>query len=162
MDKDSIKLEFNTKFDMISNAYELNFDKTEDNTYKVQILPEAFTDFFDNKNDTLNYTLKTRKTSDFGYIRFTLNNVKYPIIFQLTNDKGEVKYEQYSTKPEVLDFLNLDSGKYLIRVIFDSNGNKKYDTGNYLKKIQPERVVYFEMDDDIRPEWGTVQTLNFI
>lgn len=161
MDKDSMNVDFTAKFDMISNTYELNFDKVEDNAYKIQILPDAITDFFDNKNDTLNHAVKTRKTSDFGYIRFNLNNAKYPIIFQLTNEKGEVKYEQYSTKPESLDFLNLDSGKYLIRVIFDANGNRKYDTGNYLKKIQPERVAHFEMDDDIRPDWGFIQTLNF-
>ena len=146
---------------MIANSYELNFNKTEDNTYKLRILPEAFIDFFDDKNDTLNYSLKTRKKSDFGYIRFTLNNAKYPVILQLTDEKGGVKYEQYSTKPEQLDFFNLNSGKYFIRVIFDTNGNKKYDTGSYLKKIQPERVIYFEMEDPIRADWGIIQTLNF-
>ena len=132
LDKDSTKVDFTTKFDMIANTYELNFNKTEDNAYKLQILPEAFTDFFDDKNDTLNYSVKTRKQSDFGYIRFTLNNAKYPVILQLTDAKGVVKYEQYSTKPEQIDFFNLDPGKYFIRVVFDTNGNKKYDTGNYL------------------------------
>ncbi len=161
LDKDSTKVDFTTKFDMIANSYELNFNKTEDNTYKLRILPEAFIDFFDDKNDTLNYSLKTRKKSDFGYIRFTLNNAKYPVILQLTDEKGGVKYEQYSTKPEQLDFFNLNSGKYFIRVIFDTNGNKKYDTGSYLKKIQPERVIYFEMEDPIRADWGIIQTLNF-
>lgn len=161
LDKDSTKINFETKFDILSNTYEVNFNKTEDNQYKVQMLPEAFTDFFDDKNDTLNYSLKTKKESDFGYVRFTLNNAKYPLIVQLTDIKGEVKYEQYSTKKEVLDFENLDSGKYLIRIIYDTNGNKKYDTGNYLKKIQPERVIHFEMDDEIRPDWGIIQTLNF-
>lgn len=163
MDKDSIILDFSTKFDTIFNTYEVNFGKTEANDYNIQILPEAFTDFFDNKNDTLNYSVRTKKESDFGFIRFTLNNAKYPLILQLTNEKGDVKYEQYSTKPEQLDFFNLNAGKYSIRVIFDTNGNKKYDAGNYLKKIQPERVVHFEMDDDeeIRPDWGLIQTLNF-
>jgi len=161
LDKDSTKVDFTTKFDMIANTYEINFDKTEDNAYKFQILPEAFTDFFDDKNDTLNYSIKTRKKSEFGYVRFTLNNAEYPIIIQLTDEKGVVKYEQYSTKPEQLDFFNLNSGKYFIRVIFDANGNKKYDAGSFLKKIQPERVVYFEMEDAIRADWGIIQTLNF-
>lgn len=161
IDKDSTHIDFNTKFDMIKNTYEVNFKKTEDNAYKIRILPEAFTDFFEDKNDTLNYALKTRKKSEFGYVRFTLNNAEYPIILQLTDEKGVVKYEQYSTKPEQLDFFNLDSGKYFIRVVFDANGNKKYDTGSFLKKIQPERVVYFEMDDAIRADWGIIQTLNF-
>lgn len=162
IDKDSAQVNFTTTFDSITNAYAFNFDKTEDNNYKIQVLPEAFVGFFDNKNDTLNYSLRTKKESDFGYVRFTLVNATYPIIFQLTDSKGDVKYEQYSTKPEVLDFYNLDSGKYSIRVIFDANGNKKYDSGNYLKKIQPERVTHFEMDEEVRSDWGLLQTLNFI
>ena len=161
MDKDSAHVEFKTEYDSITNAYSFNFKKTEDNNYKIQVLPEAFTDFFDNKNDTLRYALKTKKESDFGYVRFTLVNAKYPIIFQLTDANGEVKYEQYSTKPETLDFFNLDSGKYFIRVIFDTNGNGKYDAGNYLKKIQPERVSHFK-EIEIRKDWGLPEILNFI
>lgn len=162
MDKDSTGVDFSTEYDSIANTYNLNFEKTEDNNYRIQVLPDAFVDFFDNKNDTLKFSVSTKKESDFGYVRFSLANAKYPIIFQLTDANGEVKYEQYSTKPEALDFLNLDSGKYFIRVIFDTNGNGKYDTGNYLKKIQPERVSHFEMDEEVRPDWGLVQTLNFI
>lgn len=161
LDKDSTKVDFKTKFDEITNTYELDFKKTEDNAYQLQILPEAFTDFFDDKNDTLNYSVSTKKQSDFGNLRIIVKNATYPIIVQLTDAKGEVKYEQFSTKPEQLEFFNLDSGKYFIRVIFDTNGNKKYDSGNYLKKTQPERVSYFELDDDIRPDWGIIQTLNF-
>lgn len=162
LDQDSTRIEFTHNYDSITNAYHLNFKKTEDNTYRIQALPEAFIDFFDHKNDTLNYVLKTRKESDYGYVRFTLVNAKYPLIFQLTDAKGDVKYEQYATEAKALDFLNLDSGKYFIRVIFDANGNGKYDPGNFLKKIQPERVAHFEMDDEIRSDWGLVQTLNFI
>jgi uncharacterized protein (DUF2141 family) len=162
MDKDSVNVEFTTAFDSITNTYNFNFEKTNENTYKIQVLPEAFTGFFDTKNDTLSYILRTKKTSDFGYIRFNLNNVSYPVIVQLTNKQGDVKYEQYATKPEALDFLNITPGNYFIRVIHDTNGNEKYDTGNYLKKIQPEHVSYFEMDDEIRADWGLIQTLNFI
>lgn len=161
IDKDSVNVDFTTTYDSINNAYAFNFNKTEENNYKIQVLPEAFTGFFENKNDTLNYSVKTKKESDFGYIRFTLNNVRYPIILQLTNDKGDVKYEQYSTKPEVLDFFNLNPGKYFVKVIFDTNGNGKYDSGNYLKKRQPERISHFEIEDEVRADWGIEQTLNF-
>ena len=87
-------------------------------------------------------------------------NATYPIILQLTDEKGNVKYEQYSTKPEVLDFLNLSPGKYFIRAIFDANGNKKFDSGNYLKKIQPEKVSFFK-EIEIRADWGYSETLEF-
>lgn len=160
MDKDSIQIDFNTKFDTITNTYVFSFDKKEDNAYKMEILPEAFTDFFDNKNDTLNYALKTQKASSFGYARFTLVNATYPLIIQLTDTKGEVKFEEYATTEGVVDFSNLKPGNFLIRIIHDTNGNKKHDTGNYLKKIQPERVSFFQ-EIEIRADWGIQEALEF-
>ncbi|MDD7884563.1 Ig-like domain-containing protein [Flavivirga sp. 57AJ16] len=161
IDKDSTQIAFTTDFDTITNTYAFNFDKKLDNAYSIQILPEAFVDFFDNKNDTLNYFIKTKKASDFGYARFTLVNVKYPVIIQLTNKDGDVKFEKFVENPDPVDFLNLDPGTYYIRVIHDANGNKKYDPGNYLKKIQPERVSHFK-EMEIRADWGNPETLQFI
>ncbi len=162
IDKDTLNINFTTKFDSLKNTYNFDFKRTKENAYKIQVLPEAFTDFFDNKNDTLNYNLRTKTESNFGYIRFILNNATYPIIFQLTDSSGKVKYEKYSIEPEKLDFLDLTPAKYFIKVIHDTNGNKKYDTGSYLKKRQPERVSHFELEKDIRADWGLEQTLIFL
>lgn len=160
MDKDSISVDFTTNFDTITNTYAFNFKRTEDNIYKMQVLPEAFTGFFDNKNDTLNYSVKTKKASDFGYARFTLVNAKYPLILQLTNNKGEVADEQYVAEERTINFFNLAPSFYYIRIIHDANANKKYDTGNYLKKIQPEKVSHFK-EIEIRADWGLSETLQF-
>ena len=161
MDKDSTTVTFTTDFDTIKNAYSLKFDKTEDNNYRIEMLPEAFEDFFGDKNkDTLNYSLKTKKASDFGYARFTLVNATYPLIIQLTDKKGEVKVEQPVIKSGTIDFLNLAPAMYSIRIIHDVNGNKKHDTGNYLKKIQPEKVSHFQ-EIEIRADWGITETLQF-
>ncbi|WP_445955237.1 Ig-like domain-containing domain [Yeosuana sp.] len=160
MDKDSTIVNFTSKFDTLNNNYIFNFNKTSENLYRIQVLPDAITDLFGNKNDTLKYNVNTKKESDFGYARFSLVNAKYPLILQLTDDKGVVKFEKYTTKPEILDFINLSPGKYFIRVIFDANGNKKFDTGNYLKKIQPENVKFFK-EIEIRADWGLSETLEF-
>ena len=160
MDKDSTFLDFSTRFDSITNTYAFQFDKTEDNSYKMQILPEAFTGFFDHKNDTINVSMKTKKASDFGYVRFTMVNAEFPLIVQLTDAKGKVLYEAYPNTEEPIDFLNISPGTYSIRVIHDINGNQKFDTGNYLKKIQPEKVSYFQ-DVEIRADWGIQETLQF-
>ena len=53
---------------------------------------------------------------------------------------------------------HLDSGNYYIRTIMDTNNNKVYDTGNYLKKIQPERVLYYPTILEIRVGWDYVET----
>jgi len=46
------------------------------------------------------------------------------------------------------------------RVIFDENGNGKWDTGNYLQKIQPERISYYPGLIEIRANWEKEE--NFI
>ncbi|TXE09618.1 hypothetical protein FUA26_09015 [Seonamhaeicola algicola] len=165
IDKDSTKVNFTTVFDTINNAYVFKFNKTYENKYNFEIKPEAFEDFYGTFNtDTLNYQVSTRKESDYGYARFTLVNAKYPLILQLTNDKGDVKFETYVEKQQEVDVLNVTPGKYYVRAIHDANGNKKYDSGNYLKKIQPEHVSHFIFDNDeeIRANWGLIQTLKFL
>ena len=162
IDKDSTKIDFNSTFDTITNTYTLDFEKKEDNAYKITVLPEALVDFFGNKNDTLRYSLKTQKKDSYGNLRVHLKNAIYPVIVQLTDAKGDVKYEMYATKQEPLDFLNISPSKYFIRIIFDTNGNKKYDTGNYLKKILPERISNFEMSDAIRADWSYEETLELL
>ncbi|WP_452229039.1 MULTISPECIES: Ig-like domain-containing protein [unclassified Lacinutrix] len=156
LDKDSLKVAYKTTLDTLSNTYSFAFDKTEDNKYTIQVLPEAFTDFFENKNDTLNYRLSTKNFADYGNVRITLFNAKYPIIAQLTDDKGEIKAEIYSTEPEPLDFRYLDPAKYYLRVIFDTNKNQKYDSGSYLKKRQPERISHFNEVIEVRANWDPI------
>ncbi len=156
LDKDSLKVTFKTSLDTLSNTYSFAFDKTENNKYSIQLLPDAFTDFFENKNDTLNYRLNTKSFADYGNVRITLYNAKYPVIAQLTDDKGEIKGEIYSTEPEPLDFRYLDPAKYYLRVIYDANKNQKYDSGSYLKKRQPERISHFNEVIEVRANWDPI------
>ena len=73
-----------------------------------------------------------------------------------------LKYERFSEKQEAVDFLDITPNKYFARVIFDANGNKKYDAGNYLKKIQPERISHFEIKEAIRADWSYEETFRLL
>ncbi|WGD35580.1 Ig-like domain-containing protein [Olleya sp. YS] len=157
MDKDSTDVVFTTKLDTLENTVEVLFDKAENNQYKVQLLPNTVTDFFGKSNDTINYSLRTPKESSLGSVRINISNGTYPLIVQLVDEKGEMKYEKYSTKPEPLDFFFLKPGKYYIRVIFDTNNNKVYDSGIFLKGIQPERVSYSKEAFEVRIGWDIIQ-----
>jgi len=142
-DKDSALVDFKTEYDSLKNSYAIKFNKTEDNKYKIIMLPNALIDLFKNSNDTINYNLKTKTEYQYFDARITLENAKYPIIVQLTDSKFEVVAEQYIEKSQPIDFRYLDPKKFYLRVIYDTNKNEIYDTGNYLKGIQPERVSYY-------------------
>ena len=117
------------------------------------------TDFFGNVNDTLSFTANTKEESDYGSIRLSLVNAKnFPYIVQLTNQKGEIIEERYTTSETVFDFARLKPATYLIQLIEDKNGNKIYDTGNYLEKRQPEKVIHYGEPIEVNASWALVPT----
>lgn len=155
IDKDSTFLSFTTNVDSLNNRLKLKWDTKPENRYKITLLPGAVEDFFGNTNDTLNYSAGTKALSSLGSIRVTLVNAKsYPLIVQLTDNKGVVKYEMFSEKEIPLyDFRDIEPGNYKLRVIYDENGNRRWDTGNYLQNRQPEKISYLSGAIELRPNW---------
>lgn len=159
LDKDSLKIGFKTRLEATDNLAYIDFDLLEENRYDLTFLPGAFEDFFGMQNDTININLATTKYTDFGNMNLTISgDVRYPIIVQLIDDNEKIIRQQVGDKPEIFVFKNLEPNKYGIRVIFDENQNGKWDTGSYLKKIQPERISYFPDIIDIRANWEMEQT----
>jgi hypothetical protein len=76
-------------------------------------------------------------------LRVLLQNVKqFPIIVELTNSKGDILASEYSENGTTVDFNLLEPSVFSLRVIYDTNKNKEWDSGNYLEKRQAEEVIY--------------------
>jgi uncharacterized protein (DUF2141 family) len=56
-----------------------------------------------------------------------------------------------------LEFPLLEASTYRIRVIYDLNGNGKWDTGDFDSGLQPEPVSYYPQDLEIRAGWSPEQ-----
>jgi len=157
-DKDSVNVKFTTSYDVYTQELKFNIEKDPLQTYKFHLLPGALTDYIDQKNDTLSYKVTTKNTSDYGNLRVNLSNVKqFPVIVELTNEKGEVIASEFSDNATVVDFMFLEPAKYTLRVIYDTNGNKEWDSGNFLERRQPEEVIYFPKEIDVRGNWDVDQ-----
>ncbi|APG60612.1 Ig-like domain-containing protein [Christiangramia salexigens] len=158
--KDSLEVPFTSEFNPLKNEVIIRFNKEPESEYKVSAMPGAIIDLFEAKNDSLVKNVKTKALSEYGSIIINLQNVKsYPIVVQLTNTKGEVQEEQYSTEPKTFNFRYLSPGNFLVRVIYDSNENGQWDTGNYLEKRQPEIIKYFSDTLEVRPNWDINQSI---
>ncbi|MEG3656433.1 Ig-like domain-containing protein [Arenibacter palladensis] len=157
--KDSTLVKFNSVLDTIGNKIDFDFEVEPNENYALELLPGAIADFFETENDTISINLTTKSYADFGNLRLTLDGaVTYPLIVQLTDEKGVTAKELFASEYQVFEFTNIKPAKYLIRVIFDSNGNKKWDTGNYLQRIQPEKVTYYPSVLEVRANWELEQT----
>jgi hypothetical protein len=115
-------------------------------------------DFNDKMNDTLKYSFSTSSASDYGNLKVILENVKrFPIIIQLTSDKGEVVASEYSEKSNSIIFDLLEPNKYTIRIIYDDNHDKLWTPGNFIEQRQSEEVIYFPKEVDVRANWDVEQ-----
>ena len=160
VDKDTISVAHTFKIAKDKNEIELSFTKTYNQRYTLELLPNALTDFFENVNDTLIYRFNTKKPTDYGNIYLTLQNVKrYPMMVQLIKEKGALVEEIYAEKQQEYIFRNLVPAKYLVRIIYDDNKNRKWDTGNFLLKKQPEEVIYIENVFEMRANWEMTETI---
>lgn len=66
-----------------------------------------------------------------------------PFIVQLLNTKGEINRELFLTNQNTFQFLLIEPGTYRIRVIHDSNSNRRWDPSNFSEGRYAEHVFYF-------------------
>jgi hypothetical protein len=156
--KDSLAVTFTTVYDEVNQEVQIDFPVEQEQKYKFKIAPAAFTDYMGQTSDSLTYSVGTRSNADYGNLKVTLEQVKqFPLIVELTNDKGEVIAREFSDKNTTFDFNLLEPTLVTLRVIYDENNNKEWDPGNYLEKRQAEEVIYFPKDIDVRANWDVDQ-----
>lgn len=158
VNKDSLAVDFTTDYDEFNQKLEFKWKKEPEEKYKMTILPGALTDFYEHTNDTLQYKFSTKNTNEYGNLTMKLENLKsFPVIVQLTDSKGKIIDSEYVEKEPIAVFNLLQPGTFIVRIIYDTNGNKKWDAGNYLNKTQSEEVIYFPKEIDVRANWDVDQ-----
>ncbi|WP_432672274.1 Ig-like domain-containing protein [Flavobacterium sp. SM2513] len=163
VNKDSVAVDFTTDYDEINQKLAFKWTKEPEQKYKITLMPGALTDFYEQINDTLQYKLSTKEMSDYGNLTMKFENIKsFPVIVQLTDGKGKVLDFEYLEKEPVATFNLVVPGVFIVRLIYDTNGNKKWDAGNYLDKTQSEEVIYFPEELTVRENWDVKETFTLL
>ncbi len=160
--KDSTAVDFTTEYDEFDQKFYVDFKKEPLEKYNMTFLPGALTDFYEKSNDTLSYKLSTKELEDYGNMILNLRNVKrFPIIVEITNKKGDnVLASEYSEGNTKIEFNLVAPEEFTVRVIYDDNKNKVYDTGNFLTKTYSEEVFYYQKGVDVRANWDVDETID--
>lgn len=160
MNKDSLPVPFTARYEPEGNKFVFEFEKDEKELYGITAYPGALMDFYGQENDTLKYRLSTKAENEYADVHLTFQNLKKaPVIVQLVDSKGVAK-RQLVRKDEgsLFSFKYVEEGMYYIRIIYDENDNGIWDTGDYLKKRQPEKAIYMKHPLDVRKNWEISQT----
>ncbi|WP_010182021.1 Ig-like domain-containing protein [Aquimarina agarilytica] len=162
IDQDTLEVAFKHKLDKLKNELAISFNKKEDARYSLRVLPEAITDFLGNKNDSLAFNISTGNESEYGKMILNFEQLKeWPIIVQLLKSEGKVDYEVILEEGKTSALIeSIVPGEYSVKVIFDTNKNQQWDTGNYLKKLQPEKVIFHPEPINVRANWDVKQAIN--
>jgi hypothetical protein len=154
IDKDSLAVPFAVTMEH-PQQMRFEFDVLPNDMYKLQLLPGALTDFFEETNDTLLLSFRTKKPADYGSVYLQLVDIpSFPIIIELTDENENVVQSMVVTEPQRrYVFSNIIPKKYYVRVIIDENKNGKWDAGRFLDRRLPEPVFHYDELLDVRANW---------
>jgi len=141
--------------DLFFQKLSLNYRFKEKTSYQILIPSGSFTDIFGRSNDTTHISFTTDEPDIYGslVLFLTIPENKPPLLLQLLSDKEQIVQQHSITKSGKIDFGYLNPGKMILKIVYDTNNNGKWDTGHYLMKIQPESVLYFNKNIEVRANW---------
>lgn len=147
-------LPFTVDLDSTNKKITLKTIWKEGSKYNLIIEKDFASDTLENailKTDTLSFNAK--KESDYGSIDLKIENIDstlHPIVYLNKNAKTFLKQTLEKSRYRIKLF---EPGDYDVKILFDINNNGKWDTGDYWKKIQPEKVVARKKPINIRANW---------
>lgn len=131
----------------------------EKTQYEILSPDSIFCSYFSFCNDSIKINFTTKSQKDYVSLRINYEFYeKNNFIVQLLNEKSNVLQEDFLSLDEGITYIYLNPGKYRIRVIEDTNNNKKWDSGKYTIRRQPEKVFYFDKPIDIPANWKIEET----
>jgi uncharacterized protein (DUF2141 family) len=86
--------------------------------------------------------LQPRQAEDLSEIIYTIRTSAKTFLVQLLDKEFHILQQ---TKNKLKgSFQDLEAGNYILRVVNDDNDNGSWDPGNYLKRIEPEKITYYK------------------
>jgi hypothetical protein len=139
-----------------------------DSLYRLALYPGAFKDIFGLTNDTLILKFSIQEPTYYGTLSFSVKiNPSERVIragqqgnylLQMLDANNNVFRQNKTTGTGTFFFDALPPGNYRFRIIDDRNNNGRWDAGNYLNGIEPERIYYYKDGVQIRSNWDLTQS----
>jgi len=134
----------------------------EDTKYSISIPDSSFIDWNGLHNEAIKLNFKTKPLKDYGVFRLkVVPQKKQHYIVRLQTEKEVAVREYYFSSDTTIEMEYLFPGKYTLKLLYDDNANKKWDTGKYVYKIQPEKVLFYNKPIEIRANWDIEEEWKF-
>jgi uncharacterized protein (DUF2141 family) len=96
------------------------------------------------------------KEDDTGMVTGKVQTKEKNYLIEIITSDNTVIEKLYN--PKDINFKFLKPKEYRIRILIDTNGNRKWDAGNFEKGIEPEKIIFYKSDEGkysfpIRANW---------
>jgi len=127
--------------------------------YSYYFPDSSFIDWNGYFNDEIRLNFSTKTPADYGKMTMIMKTeMDQPYVLQMLTEKDAVFKELHFNADTTITYSFLNPGKYKFKLIFDDNGNGKWDSGYYPDKIQAERIIFFNKEIDVRANWEIEET----
>lgn len=119
-------------------------------TYLLQADSAAFKGLYGGVSKQFRQEMRCRDLDEYAVLYLNINGVGDNAIVQLITSDEKVVQEARTSGGRCA-FYFLKPNTYYLRLILDENNNGKWDTGDYAKGLQPEKVFYYNHSLELRP-----------
>lgn len=143
-----------TKYDEYGFKYKVEKKFKPEGKYKIIIPDSVFFGVRGLTNDTTKLDITVPELSQYGNIYITVEvpeNVPQVVVQLLSGDK--ILQSKIIKETQEIEFEYLDAGKYKLKAILDTDSNGLWSPGNFIKKIQPEKVVFYKTELEVKANW---------
>ena len=129
-----------------------------DSAYRLTIDSAAVTSVYGIHNKPLSAEIRVKGPEEYANVFFKVNVTDSAFVELLSS--GEKVMRTATVHQGLFEFLNVPPGTYYLRLTIDTNGNGKWDTGNYTAHQQPEEVYYYPKKLQLRRNWDIDENWN--
>lgn len=126
-------------------------------SYKLTIDSASVYSIYGFFNNGFTQEFKTKAKDQYGELYINVVGLDQPAFIQLL-DKSDNPVRQQNVVNGEATFINLKPDKYYGRIILDSNGDGRWNTGNFKDKLQPDTVYYYPTIFEVPQNWEIEQT----
>ncbi|NDV69488.1 Ig-like domain-containing protein [Dysgonomonas sp. 25] len=121
-----------------------------DESYKLTVDSATIYSIYGLWNGPIEQEFKVKSKDAYGVILINVSGLGDTPVFAELLDKSDKTIRKVRVYQNLILFRNVNPGEYYVRIVFDENNNGIWDTGNYYKHRQPERVFYYDKPINIR------------
>lgn len=145
-----------------SRVLTLKYPWKQNSRYQLIFNEGALTNIYGDKNKKILKTFEPDKTDNYGMLtlKVTIPDTSKAYVVQLLDDKKNIVHSDPVRKNMSLVYRNYPVGKYYIRVVYDTNKNGKWDSGNVKRKEYPENMWLYNKQLTLRSNWDAEEPID--